>query len=348
MKFIDEAKINVIAGSGGNGCLGFRREKYIPKGGPDGGDGGDGGDVYLVATASINTLVDFRYKRLFAAQDGKKGQGALCTGKGGSDLEIKIPCGTRIFNFETKELLGDLTVDGDRILIAKGGAHGLGNARFKSATNRAPRKVTPGKPGDQLELLLELHLLADVGLLGLPNAGKSTLIRSVSNAKPKVADYPFTTLHPNLGMCRVEADRSFVIADVPGLIKGAADGAGMGIRFLKHLKRTKVLLHVVDAAIESIDQIVQNIRDLEDELEKFDKDLAAKPRWIVLNKQDIIEEERLQEITKRISKEFPKHVAIHTVSAANLTGTKEISYAIMKYIEQHHLQENADDGDFYS
>ena len=337
MKFIDEAIIHVTAGKGGNGCLGFRREKYIPRGGPDGGDGGDGGSVFLQGSENLNTLIDFRYKRKFGAEDGRVGQGQLRTGRKGSDLTISVPLGTRVFDQGSGQLLGDLTTDGQTLLVAEGGKHGMGNARFKSATNRAPRKTTPGKPGEHKELKLELNLLADVGLLGLPNAGKSTLIRSVSNAKPKVADYPFTTLHPNLGMCRVEFDRSFVIADIPGLIRGAASGAGMGVRFLKHLQRTKMLLHVIDISIEDCAQIIKNIEDLEAELKEFDPGLYNKPRWLVLNKIDVPSDATLDKIKKELTMHF-QEVPIILVSAANLTGTEELSYQIMQYIEEQNIE----------
>ncbi len=248
MKFVDEASIKVFAGNGGNGCLSFRREKYIPRGGPDGGDGGDGGSVIMEADDALNTMVDFRFQRTFRAQNGESGRGRNCTGKSGEDLVLRVPVGTTILDEDTGEVLGDLSVPGQRLIVAQGGFHGLGNARFKSSTNRAPRQTTPGSEGEHRDLKLELKVLADVGLLGLPNAGKSTFIRAVSSATPKVADYPFTTLVPNLGVVNVEAHRSFVVADIPGLIEGASDGAGLGIRFLKHLTRNRILLHLVDMA----------------------------------------------------------------------------------------------------
>lgn len=287
MKFVDEARIRVIAGDGGNGCLSFRREKYIPKGGPDGGDGGDGGSVYLLGDGNINTLVDFRHVRTFQAERGRNGAGANRTGRKGSEKVVRVPVGTIAFDSATGEQIADLTIDGQRELVARGGYHGLGNTRFKSSTNRAPRKTTNGTPGERRELNLELKLLADVGLLGYPNAGKSSLVRAVSAARPKVADYPFTTLYPNLGVVRVEAHRSFVIADIPGLIQGAAEGQGLGIFFLRHLMRTDLLLHVIDLNPFDEHNPGSAAMQLLAELEKFDQALLDKPRWLVFNKMDL-------------------------------------------------------------
>ncbi|NQY41771.1 MAG: GTPase ObgE [Legionellales bacterium] len=335
MKFVDEAKIKVTAGKGGDGCLSFRREKYIPHGGPDGGDGGDGANIFLQASTSINTLVDFRYKRIFQGQNGQPGQGRLKTGASGKDLIIKVPCGTKVYDTETGLLLGDLSVDEELVLVACGGKHGLGNTRFKSATNRAPRKTTRGKLGEYKELNLELSLLADVGLLGLPNAGKSTLIRSVSNSKPKVADYPFTTLYPNLGVCRIESDRSFVIADIPGLVKGASSGTGMGIRFLKHLQRTTILLHIVDISCNSIPTVLHNIKDIIQELSTFSKELANKPQWIVLNKIDLVPKNFLEELILSVQKEFSPINKIIPISALQKDNTTTLKFSIMEYIENN-------------
>lgn len=298
MKFIDEAKIYVCAGKGGNGVASFRREKYIPRGGPDGGDGGKGGSIWVIADRNINTLVDYRYTRKFLAQNGQGGGSKDCYGAAGEDITLRFPVGTVITDLNSEEVLADLDFDGKKILLAKGGQGGLGNIHFKSSTNRAPRKCTPGQPGEEFELKLELKVLADVGLLGLPNAGKSTLIRAISAARPKVADYPFTTLHPNLGVVRADENRSFVVADVPGLIEGAADGAGLGVRFLKHLQRTRILLHLVDIA--PFDPEADPVRDavaIVAELGKHSESLGAKPRWLVLNKLDLIpEDERQQRI----------------------------------------------------
>ncbi|MEQ9561810.1 MAG: Obg family GTPase CgtA, partial [Woeseiaceae bacterium] len=293
MKFVDEATIKVQAGNGGHGCLSFRREKYIDKGGPDGGDGGDGGDVFLVADEGANTLADFRYMRKFRAQSGDPGAGNNKTGKSGVDLEVVVPRGTVVYDVDTGELIGDLTDAGQRLKVAEAGRGGLGNTRFKSSTNRAPRKTTNGSPGEFRHLRLELKLLADVGLLGLPNAGKSTLIRAMSAAKPKVADYPFTTLHPNLGVVSVGALQSFVMADIPGLIEGAAEGAGLGIQFLKHLQRTRLLLHVVDIAPLDQSSPADAVRAIQAELEKYSADLSGKPRWLVINKIDLLQDDDL-------------------------------------------------------
>jgi GTP-binding protein len=334
MKFFDEARIEVLAGDGGNGVATFRREKFIPFGGPDGGDGGRGGHVFAVADRNINTLIDFRFTRTFRAERGENGSGSDCYGKGGDDVTLRMPVGTIIKDLETGEVVADLDHDGKRIVLARGGRGGLGNIHFKSSTNRAPRKRTMGQPGERFSLHLELKVLADVGLLGLPNAGKSTFIRSVSAAKPKVADYPFTTLHPNLGVVRTDAGRSFVIADIPGLIEGAADGAGLGHRFLRHLSRTRVLLHLVDIA--PFDPEADPVRDAKAivaELEKYDPELAAKPRWLVINKIDLVpEEERKQKIREFLEAygEPERWFAIAAISGENV---KPLVYAIQDYLD---------------
>jgi GTP-binding protein len=291
MKFIDEAKIEIHAGNGGNGAASFRREKYVPRGGPDGGDGGKGGSVWAVADRNINTLVDYRFARIHRAENGKKGEGAECYGRGGEDITLRMPVGTVIREQASGELVADLAKDGEKVLLARGGRGGLGNLHFKSSTNRAPRQFTRGEPGEERELALELRVLADVGLLGLPNAGKSTLIRAVSAARPKVADYPFTTLNPSLGVVRIGQDASFVVADIPGLIEGAAEGAGLGHQFLRHLARTRLLLHLVDIAPpdENAD-IAHDIRAIAAELKKYDEGLHRKPRWLVFNKADLAED----------------------------------------------------------
>lgn len=333
MKFIDEVTIQVEAGRGGDGCLSFRREKYIPFGGPNGGDGGDGGSVFLVGDKNINTLVDFRYKTIFKAQKGQHGQGSECTGKSGEDLFIKVPLGTLAYDEDTQELLGDVVEHEQQLKVAQGGFHGLGNTRFKSSTNRAPRKTTKGTPGEKRTLKLELKVLADVGLLGLPNAGKSTFIRAVSAARPKVADYPFTTLHPNLGVVRVDVDNSFVIADIPGVIEGAAEGAGLGIQFLKHVSRTQLLLHLVDVAPLDGSDPVDAVNKIAKELERFSSDLAVKPRWLVLNKIDLLPEEEREvhcnEIIKRLNWQGP----VFAISAIRKIGTQKLIYAIMDEIK---------------
>lgn len=332
MKFIDQTVIRVEAGKGGDGCLSFRREKFIPFGGPNGGDGGDGGNVYLQADTNLNTLIDFHYNRIHKAERGQNGMGSDCTGKGGADLILHVPLGTAVFDADTEELIGDLTHVDDRLLVAKGGWHGLGNARFKSSTNRAPRQITKGKPGETRNLRLSLKVLADVGLLGLPNAGKSTLIRAVSAATPKVADYPFTTLYPNLGVVRVDVSRSFVIADIPGLIEGAAEGAGLGIRFLKHLERTRVMLHIVDIAPLDGSDPVENVHVIENELKKFGSELADKPCWLVLNKLDLFApeeaEQRCQQILERLAWQGP----VFKISAQRKEGTQILCYQLMDFL----------------
>jgi len=338
MKLVDEAEIQVIAGDGGNGCVGFRREKFIPLGGPDGGDGGDGGSVWLVADENLNTLVDFRHQKHFRAKRGENGMGRQMYGKAGDDLTITVPVGTVVMNVETDEVIGDLTRHGDRLLVAKGGKGGLGNMHFKSSINRSPRKALPGLPGEERVLKLELKLLADVGLLGFPNAGKSTFIRAVSAATPKVADYPFTTLYPNLGVVSVEAHRSFVIADIPGLIEGAAEGAGLGTQFLKHLQRTRLLLHLVDIApmeggVEGVTPAEQ-VRAIERELEKHDPELLRKPRWLVLNKADLLLEEEQQAAAQEIIDELGWKDRWYLVSAIGRENTWPIMLDVMGFFDQ--------------
>ena len=333
MKFVDEATIRVAAGDGGNGCVSFRREKYIPFGGPDGGDGGDGGDVWLEATESLNTLVDFRYERLFAAGRGENGRGRNCTGKRGEDRIIRVPVGTVVYDEETGEEIGDLTEPGQRLRVARGGRHGLGNTHFKSSTNRAPRQFTHGTPGEQRTLRLELKLLADVGLLGLPNAGKSTLIRSVSAARPRVADYPFTTLYPNLGVVRTAPHEGFVMADIPGLIEGAAEGAGLGIRFLKHLSRTRLLLHLVDLAPMDGTPPAEQIRVVARELEKYGDALASRPRWLVFNKADLLPEEEVDGIVRETVEALGWEGPVFRISAATGQGTRELVQAVARHLQ---------------
>ncbi|MFT3761913.1 MAG: GTPase ObgE [Pseudoxanthomonas sp.] len=338
MKLVDEAEIQVIAGNGGNGCIGFRREKFIPLGGPDGGDGGNGGSVWLQADENLNTLVDFRHQRQFRAQRGENGMGRQMYGKAGEDLTIVVPVGTVVHNVETDEVIGDLTRHGERLLVAKGGKGGLGNMHFKSSVNRAPRQATSGEEGEQRELKLELKLLADVGLLGFPNAGKSTFIRAVSAATPKVADYPFTTLYPNLGVVSVEPHRSFVIADVPGLIEGAADGAGLGTQFLRHLQRTRLLLHLVDISpmeggVEGVSPVEQ-ARAIERELEKHDPELLHKPRWLVLNKADLMFEDEAAEAAKAVIAELGWTQPWYLVSALGREGTWPIMKDVMAFFDR--------------
>src|ERR1700734_899889 len=343
MKFVDEAKLKVQAGNGGRGCVSFRREKFVPFGGPDGGDGGLGGSVYLRAVEGMNTLADFRISRTYRGQNGESGSGNDCTGHGGDDTYVSIPIGTVVADKDTGETLGDLTVEGQTLLVAKGGKGGWGNTRFKSSTNRTPRKSGLGLPGEKRELMLELKLIADVGLLGLPNAGKSTLIRAVSAARPKVADYPFTTLHPNLGVVSAGPGRSFVMADIPGLIEGAAEGAGLGIRFLKHLQRTRVLLHLVDLQPPDPDaDPVRDARAIVGELRKFSKELAAKPRWLVINKRDLLPdteaEQRAADIARRLRYRGPRFL----ISAATGRGTRELAEALMTFLEQQARPQAAD------
>ncbi len=341
MKFVDEVTIRVKAGDGGNGCVSFRREKYIEFGGPNGGDGGDGGDVYLVAERNLNTLVDFRHERYYEAQRGENGMGNQMTGKRGDDKEISVPVGTVVYDDETGELIGDLTEPEQKLLVAKGGWHGLGNLRYKSSTNRAPRQSKPGTPGELRTLRMELKLLADVGLLGLPNAGKSTLISAVSAARPKIADYPFTTLYPNLGVVRVGALQSFVMADIPGLIEGAAEGAGLGIQFLRHLSRTSLLLHVVDVApMAEENEPVRAVRTIEAELEKYSDELAKYPRWLVLNKIDVLPPEQRETRCQEIVDELGWQGRVFRISAATSEGTQDLCFQIMQYLDEHAQQQS--------
>ena len=335
MKFVDEARIEVKAGKGGNGVASFRREKFIPKGGPDGGDGGRGGSIYAVADRNINTLIDYRYTRKFLAKNGENGRGSDCYGKGAPDIELKVPVGTVITDKNTGEVIADLDRNGQRALLAKGGQGGLGNLHFKSSTNRAPRQCTPGEPGEERELNLELRVLADVGLLGLPNAGKSTLISAVSNAKPKIADYPFTTLHPHLGVVRVGPETSFVIADIPGLIEGASEGAGLGHLFLRHLSRTSLLLHVIDVApVDETTDPIAAARAIVKELYNFDPALADKPRWLVLNKMDLVPEDEREEVIAKYRREFGDETPIFPISAATREGCDTLVKAISEDLQQ--------------
>lgn len=334
MKFVDEALIRVEAGDGGNGIISFRREKFVAKGGPNGGDGGDGGDVYLQADSNLNTLVDYQFEKYHQAERGQNGMSTNCTGKRGSDLVLRVPVGTRAIDIDTEEVLGDLTRAGQKMMVAKGGWHGLGNARFASSTNRTPRKKSNGTPGEVRNLKLELLLLADVGMLGLPNAGKSTFIRAVSSAKPKVADYPFTTLVPNLGVVRTESQKSFVIADIPGLIEGAAEGAGLGIQFLKHLERCGVLLHLVDVLPADGSDPAENAKVIIAELEKYSEKLANKPRWLVLNKIDLVLEDELAEIRQNIVDAIGWEGPVYEVSAASRTHTDALCREVQAYLDQ--------------
>ena len=334
MKFVDEAAITVEAGDGGNGCLSFRREKYVPRGGPDGGDGGDGGDVVLCADPGLNTLVDFRFRRRFRAERGRHGQGRDRTGRDGADLRVRVPAGTMVFAADGGGTLGELTAAGEEMVVAHGGRRGLGNARFKSSTNRAPRRTTEGSPGECRELRLELRLLADVGLVGMPNAGKSTLVRSVSAARPKVADYPFTTLIPALGVVRRGSDRSFVMADVPGLIEGASDGAGLGIRFLRHLSRTRVLLHLVDVAVASDEaDPAKQARIIEHELAAFDPELARRERWLVPTKLDLVPPAERAGAVAALVEGMEWDGPVHPISALAREGTDALSEALMRRLE---------------
>ena len=335
MKFVDEALIKIDAGNGGHGCLSFRREKFIPFGGPDGGDGGDGGSVFLEADKNLNTLIDFRYQRHYKAQNGQCGMGGNCTGKKGDDLVIQVPVGTMVYDVDTGELIGDINKAGERLLVAQGGFHGLGNTRYKSSVNRAPRQTSQGTPGEARHIRLELRVLADVGLLGLPNAGKSTLIRAVSSAKPKVADYPFTTLYPGLGVVSVAAHKSFVMADIPGLIEGASTGAGLGHRFLKHLSRTCVLLHVIDVAPLDGSDPIASAKVIIDELAAYNPELLNKPRWLVLNKIDMLPDEAIrQETIQNILKTLDWKDKSFAISAIRKEGTEQLCYALMQLIDQ--------------
>lgn len=334
MKFIDEAEIKVSAGNGGSGCCSFLRLKFMPFGGPDGGDGGDGGSVFLEASENLNTLVDYRYVHTHQAQNGEKGQSRNCYGKAGEDLILKVPVGTCIYDADTNELLGDLTHAADRCCVAQGGRHGVGNARFKSSVNRSPRKITLGEEGEKRILRLELRILADVGLVGLPNAGKSTLISSLSQARPKIADYPFTTLYPQLGVVRVASDRSFVMADLPGLIEGAHLGAGLGIRFLKHISRNKLLLHIIDICPIDESDILKSIQMVAEELHQFDEDLGNKPRWLVFNKIDLVGTEEAKKIGEHICTQLKWQGKVFYISGATREGLSELTYAVMDELEQ--------------
>lgn len=334
MKFVDEATISVQAGKGGDGCLSFRREKYIPKGGPDGGDGGNGGNVYLVAKAGLNTLADFRYARVFRAKNGRPGSGRDKTGRSGDHIYIEVPAGTVVSDRETDEIIGDITHVGTKLLVAVGGRGGLGNAHFKSSTNRTPRRTTRGRAGDMRQLRLELKVLADVGLVGLPNAGKSTFLRAVSHARPKVADYPFTTLHPELGVVSVDPGRSFVVADVPGLIAGAADGAGLGTKFLRHLGRTRLLLHLVDIApLADSGDLATDVRAIMTELDRFSSDLAKRERWLVLNKIDLLSETERQQRRRELINALDWCGPVYQISALSGAGCRELCQQVMTRLE---------------
>lgn len=332
MRFVDEVKIRVEAGKGGNGCVAFRREKYIERGGPFGGDGGDGGSVYLTTDPNLNTLVDYRYKRIHKAQNGKAGMGSLCTGPSGEDLILKVPVGTVVYDDDTDEIIADMNEAGQMQKVAQGGFHGLGNARFKSSINQAPRKSTPGTEGEVRNLRLELKLLADVGLLGLPNAGKSTFIRAVSAATPKAADYPFTTMYPNLGVVAPVPFRSFVIADIPGLIEGAAEGAGLGVRFLKHLTRTKLLVHLVDIAPLDESDPYEAIKTILNELKKYSEELYAKERWLVFNKVDLLPAEETEKRIKAVTKKLKWKGPVYQIAAIKKQGTEQLCFDLLEKI----------------
>jgi len=340
VRFVDEASITVTAGNGGSGCLSFRREKFIERGGPDGGDGGDGGSVYLVADESLNTLIDFRHKRKFSAANGLPGEGRNKRGKSAPDELIPLPVGSSVYDQDTGELIGDLTINHQRLLVAQGGFHGLGNTRFKSSVNQAPRRISTGTPGETRQLNLELNLLADVGLLGLPNAGKSTFLRAVSAATPKVADYPFTTLHPQLGVVSVESHRSFVVADIPGLIEGSSTGAGLGIQFLKHLSRNRLLLHIVDIGVEDLGQdMVDDIQTIVNELEGFSEALAMLPRWLVFNKIDLVAKEQRQARIDQALTRLHWQGPWFALSGETGEGCVELTREIQNYIEAE-LEQN--------
>lgn len=342
MKFVDEAVIEIHAGKGGDGCLSFRREKYIEYGGPDGGDGGAGGAVWFEADDNLNTLIDYRYDRVFRARNGEPGKGRQCSGKSADDVTLRVPVGTTIIDTDTDEVLADLTRNGERVMLARGGRGGLGNTHFKSSTNRAPRRTTRGTPGESRNLRLELKVLADVGLLGLPNAGKSTLIRAVSAARPRVADYPFTTLVPNLGVVKVDRYRSFVMADIPGLIEGASEGAGLGIRFLKHLARTRLLLHVVDIAPLDASDPVAGVQAIAAELERFSPALAEQERWLVLNKTDLVPGDELETVCADIVSRLGWDGPVFRISAATGEGCQDLAYALMNAIEERRVREQED------
>ncbi len=333
MKFVDEAPISVHAGKGGNGCLSFRREKYIERGGPDGGDGGDGGSVFLEADENLNTLIDYRYTRSYRAENGEGGKGRNCTGAKGADLVLPVPVGTSVIDLDTEEVIGDLTEHGQRLLVAQGGFHGLGNTRYKSSVNRAPRQTSPGSEGQSKNLKLEMKVLADVGMLGLPNAGKSTFIRAVSAAQPKVADYPFTTLVPSLGVVKVEKYRSFVVADIPGLIEGASEGAGLGIRFLKHLTRCRVLAHLVDVCPIDGSDPAENAASIVRELESFSATLAQRERWLILNKTDLLDDAALEEVKARIVERLNWQGKVYCISAIAKVNTEALCGDLLTYLE---------------
>ncbi len=343
MKFVDEATITVQAGKGGNGCLSFRREKFIEKGGPDGGDGGDGGSIYVIADNDLNTLVDYRYQKHYQAQNGEPGRGRNCTGAKGADIELKVPVGTTVVDNETEEVICDLTHVGERVKVAQGGFHGLGNTRYKSSVNRAPRQTSPGSEGERRDLRLELKVIADVGLLGMPNAGKSTFIRAVSQARPKVADYPFTTLVPNLGVVAVDRHRGFVIADIPGLIEGAAEGAGLGIRFLKHLARCRILLHLVDVAPYDDTDPAESAKAIIHELEQFSETLAHRDRWLVLNKVDLLPDDQREAVCQHIINELNWTGPVYQTSAISGLGTEILCQNIMTFIEERALEQSEDE-----
>ena len=334
MKFVDEASIHITAGKGGNGSASFRREKYIQYGGPDGGDGGDGGSVYLEGDSGLNTLVDFRHRRIYKAQNGVQGKGQERYGKKGEDIYIRVPLGTVVTDESSEVALGDVTEHGQHLLVARGGRGGLGNVHFKSSTNRAPRKFTPGEPGEDIQLHLEMKVLADIGLLGFPNAGKSTLISAVSAARPKVADYPFTTLYPNLGVVRVGLDSSFVIADIPGLIEGAAEGAGLGVQFLKHLQRTRLLLHLVDIAPLDETPPEDAVRKLTQELLNFDSSLGEKPRWLVFTKMDVLDQAEAQTIAARVVENLSWTAPWFMISSVTRSGTDELIQSIGQMLDE--------------
>ena len=345
MRFVDEVTIKVIAGNGGNGCCSFRREKYIPRGGPDGGDGGNGGSVYLIADSDLNTLVDYRYVRTHKATQGEKGRKRCQSGAAGEDIYLKVPRGTRAIDRETNELIGELTEAGMVLLVAQGGFHGIGNTRFKSSVNRTPRQTTEGTEGEFRQLKLELRVLADVGLLGLPNAGKSTFIRAVSAARPKVADYPFTTMIPNLGVVSIEAGRSFVIADIPGLIEGAADGAGLGTRFLKHLSRTRLLLHLVDLMPADLSDPAENAKSIVREIAKYGEELTNKECWLVLNKTDLLDEQQLEQTCQKVIEALNWQGPVARISAISSTGTQTLANQIMEHFEAQNIQNSDSDSE---
>ncbi|AHG60000.1 Obg family GTPase CgtA [Buchnera aphidicola] len=334
MKFIDQTIIEVIAGKGGNGCVNFRREKYIPKGGPDGGDGGDGGNVWLEANNNLNTLIDLRFKKKFCAQNGENGSGKKCSGKKGSDINIQVPIGTKVINYQTREVIGDLIKNKQKILVAKGGWHGLGNTRFKSSTNRSPRQSTMGTIGEKRDIQLELMLIADVGTLGMPNVGKSTLVKSISGAKTKIADYPFTTLNPVLGSVNIKNNKKFIIADIPGIIKGASNGSGLGIRFLKHLERCKILLHIVDLKPQNNFHPMKNISIVLNELKKYNIALYNKPRWLVFNKIDLLNLEEIKKIIKEIESKLETQEKYYFISSKKQTGIKKLCFDISQYLNK--------------